>query len=162
MTDPLIRLLLLAAAVGAGLIGGLFFAFSTFVMRALDRLPAAQAIAAMQSINVTVLNPAFFSVFFGTAALAIVLAVLALAGAAGPSTVLLTAGAGAYLIGTIIVTIVCNVPLNNVLARVRIQDDEAPAEAWQQYRGPWTAWNHVRTVAALLAATMFAAALGTG
>ncbi|WP_010496926.1 hypothetical protein [Paenibacillus elgii] len=50
-----------ASALGSGLIAGLFFAFSTFVMSALARLPAEQGIAAMQSINVTVLNPLFYT-----------------------------------------------------------------------------------------------------
>ena len=53
-------------AVGSGLIGGVFFAFSTFIMQALARMPAAQGIAAMQHINVTVLNPWFLGVFMGT------------------------------------------------------------------------------------------------
>ena len=41
----------LATTLGCGLNAGVFFAFSTFVMPALKRLPAAQGIAAMQSIN---------------------------------------------------------------------------------------------------------------
>jgi len=60
--------LTLLGALGAGLVAGIFFAFSAFVMTALGRLPAPKGIAAMQSINVAVLNPAFFSVFFGTGA----------------------------------------------------------------------------------------------
>ena len=47
----------LAAAVGAGVNGGVFFAFSSFVMPALQRLPDAQGIAAMQSVNVTAVRP---------------------------------------------------------------------------------------------------------
>jgi hypothetical protein len=38
---------------------GVFFAFSSFVMAALRRLPAAQGIAAMQSIHVTAVTPVF-------------------------------------------------------------------------------------------------------
>jgi uncharacterized membrane protein len=34
-------------------------------MKALARLPSAEAIAAMQSINITILNPVFLTVFFG-------------------------------------------------------------------------------------------------
>jgi len=56
------------SALGCGLIAGVFFAFSTFVMKALAGLPTAQGIAAMQSVNVAVLNGWFFSAFFGTAA----------------------------------------------------------------------------------------------
>jgi len=73
MTSDWLILPTLLAAIGSGLIAGVFFAFSTFVMRALARLPADQAVAAMQSINVTILNPVFFAVCFGTALLSIVL-----------------------------------------------------------------------------------------
>ena len=68
MSDRLLRVLTLISALGCGLVGGIFFAFSAFVMKALNRLPPAQGIAAMQSINVTVINPLFMTAFFGTAA----------------------------------------------------------------------------------------------
>jgi hypothetical protein len=58
--DCVLFVLTFLAALGSALIGGLFFAFSAFVMRALGRLPPAGGIAAMQSINVAVLNPVFF------------------------------------------------------------------------------------------------------
>jgi hypothetical protein len=50
--DRLLFVLTFLSALGAGLIGGLFFAFSSFVMIALGRLPPASGISAMQSINV--------------------------------------------------------------------------------------------------------------
>ena len=62
-----------------GVNGGVFFAFSSFVMPALQRLPDAQGIAAMQSINVTAVRPPFMAVLFGTAALCLVLIVWAIA-----------------------------------------------------------------------------------
>ena len=76
----IVDLLIPAAVLGCGLVAGIFFAFSTFVMSALGRLPAKEGIAAMQAINITVLNPWFFAAFFGTAALCLVLAVLAFTG----------------------------------------------------------------------------------
>lgn len=66
------------AALGCGLIAGVFFGFSSFIMRALGRLPAPQGIAAMQSINIVVINPVFLGVFVGTAALCVVLAIASL------------------------------------------------------------------------------------
>ena len=65
--DGLLFTIAFAAALGCGLMGGLFFAFSVAVMKALGRLPPAEGIAAMQSINVAILNPVFLTVFFGTA-----------------------------------------------------------------------------------------------
>ena len=51
-TDQWLFALTLFAALGCGLIAGVFFAFSTFVMKALARLPSGEGMAAMQSINV--------------------------------------------------------------------------------------------------------------
>jgi len=62
--------LALLACIGAGTVGGVFFAFSAFVMKALAQLPASRGVAAMQRINVVVLNPLFLGVFMGTALLA--------------------------------------------------------------------------------------------
>jgi uncharacterized membrane protein len=47
---------------------GLFFTFSTFVTKALSRLPPGEGMAAMQAINSAILNPLFFTLFFGTVA----------------------------------------------------------------------------------------------
>ncbi len=68
----------LILCIGAGTIGGVFFAFSSFVMKALTELPASQGIAAMQRINVVVLNPLFLGVFIGTAVLALACVVLSI------------------------------------------------------------------------------------
>ncbi len=43
----------LFSVLGRRLVAGIFFAFSTFVMKALARALSAQGIAAMQSINIT-------------------------------------------------------------------------------------------------------------
>lgn len=66
-----LRITSLAAVVGTGAIGGVFFAFSTFVMQGLGRLPAPDGIAAMQRINETAVRPAFMTALFGTAAVCV-------------------------------------------------------------------------------------------
>jgi uncharacterized membrane protein len=81
MIGGLLVVLTFLSALGSGLIAGVFFAFSAFVMTALGRLPPDQGMAAMQSINVAVLNPWFFAAFFGTAALCAVLAIASLSSA---------------------------------------------------------------------------------
>lgn len=154
----LLFVVIFLAALGSGLIGGLFFAFSNFVMAALGRVPPAGGISAMQSINVTVLNPLFFAAFFGTAALSIVALIAALIRWSEPGAVYLLAGSLLYLVGTILVTMVCNVPLNNQLARVKPESSDG-ASLWKHYLSAWTAWNHVRTIASLAAAACFILAL---
>jgi hypothetical protein len=69
--DRVLFVLTLLAALGSGIIAGVFYAFSTFVMKALARLPAEQGAAAMQSINVAVINPMFLGAFLGTALICI-------------------------------------------------------------------------------------------
>jgi uncharacterized membrane protein len=140
--------LLILAAVGSGLIGGLFFIFSNTIMNAFDRLPAAGAVAAMTSINRVILNPLFFLAFFGTALICLVLLVGRL------DAPLIVVGALLYLIGSLGVTMICNVPLNDKLAKVLPAANDMEAQ-WRDYRQPWTRWNHVRTVACLLAAAAF-------
>lgn len=135
-----------AAAVGSALVGGVFFAFSGFVVPALARLGAGAA--AMQAVNRAAVRPPLMLALFGTAALCVLAPVLA-----GPSPLLLTA-AGLYLLGTLGVTVAANVPLNDRLA--------ADAGTWPDYRVRWTRWNTVRTVAALAASAVFAAALARG
>jgi uncharacterized membrane protein len=151
----------LAAAVGCGLIAGAFFAFSTFVMRALGRLPAAQGIAAMQSINIAVITPPFMLALFGTGAACVALAAASLFDSPGPDSGYRLAGSLAYLAGNILVTIVFNVPLNDVLAAADPGSADG-ARVWASYLRRWTAWNHVRTLTALAATALLTMALGAG
>jgi uncharacterized membrane protein len=151
-------LLTLAAALGSGLAAGFFFAFSICVMQALGKIPASQGVAAMQWINVVVFNPWFFSVFFGTAALCLAIVIVSLSRWQDPRAVYWLVGGGFYVIGTILVTMVFNVPRNNALAALSPASPEAAAY-WQNYLSIWTRWNHVRTVAALLAALLLTCAL---
>lgn len=142
------------AIVGAGLTAGIFYAFSTFVMAALARIPPEQGIAAMNSINVTVINPWFFAVFFGTPVICALLAVLALVRWGEPGAALVLAASLIYIVGSLVVTMVFNVPLNNALAAVSSAEGEGGV-LWTRYLSDWTFWNHVRTAAPLIAMVLF-------
>lgn len=152
--------LILICALGCGVIAGFFFAFSVCVMRALARLVPAQGAAAMRSINIVVINPWFLSVFFGIALACLGAMALALLQWEPLRGSLLLAGGALYLVGTIFVTMRFNVPRNDRLAAA--PDDAALTGLWADYVLSWTAWNHVRTVAALAAAILFTAALAAG
>ena len=127
-------------------------------MKALARVPPAHGIAAMQSINVTVLNGWFFAVFFGTAVCCLALAITSFIRWEKPGAGYLLIGSLLCLIGTILVTIACNVPLNDALAALDPSSADA-GRVWANYLKSWTAWNHVRTIAALVAALSFTIAL---
>ncbi|MEH1815511.1 MAG: anthrone oxygenase family protein [Nostoc sp.] len=143
--------LTLFTALGCGLVAGVFFAFSTFVMNALARLQPKEGIIAMQSINITAINPLFMLALFGTAAACIFLAVSSVLKWHQPGAAYLLIGSLLYLIGTVLVTIAFNVPLNDALAIAKPDSTEG-ANLWARYLTNWTFWNHVRTIAALAAA----------
>ena len=149
------------ALLGSGIIAGVFYAFSSFIMGALARMPSHEGIAAMQSINVVVLNPSFLGVFMGTVVVSVLVAVLAIKGWAAPAAPYFLAGALLYVIGTFLVTGLGNVPLNNQLANVSATDPEAVA-VWQHYLDRWTMLNTVRTIAAAAAVLAFAMGLIEG
>ena len=156
--EQMLFALVLLTILGCGLIAGVFFAFSSFVMKALARLPAREGIAAMQSINVVVLKSWFMAAFIGTAAVCVLPLIYAFFRIREPRGVFLLVGSVLYLVGTFLVTIVFNVPRNEALATVST-GDPASASLWSGFVTSWTAWNHVRAVASIAAAGSFSIAL---
>jgi uncharacterized membrane protein len=143
--------MIIASTMASALVAGVFFAFSVFVMRALASMPTAQGILAMQRINITVIHPLFLGVFLGAAPL---LAVTAYLARHDPqSYAWLLAAFLVYLVGSVIVTMACNVPRNNRLASL---DANSPAAAayWPVYVREWLVWNHVRCIASVVAAVL--------
>ncbi|SDA78914.1 DUF1772 domain-containing protein [Mesorhizobium qingshengii] len=154
MITKLLPTLIFFAAIGAGVVGGVFFAFSNFVMPALARLPAAGGIAAMNSINITVFTPTFMTALFGTGLVCLVLIAGAILGWSQQGSFWLLAGALIYLVGNPIVTMVFNVPLNDALAAVDPASSNG-ATVWTTYLRDWVMWNHVRAVTAIVALGCF-------
>jgi uncharacterized membrane protein len=156
--DGLLYALTLAGVVGAGVNGGVFYAFSTFVMRGIDRAPTDAAIRAMQGINVEAPMARFMFAFLGTAVLCVVLAIWAITDLGADHGPWLLAGSLLYLVGNIGVTGGYNVPRNN---RLDAMDPDAPdaEQQWKSYLREWVAGNHVRTITGMAAAAAFAVAL---
>ncbi len=165
MTNPnpeigstLVTAMAFAAALGSGVVGGVLLAFSTFVMAALARLPAQQGIAAMQSINITVINPVFMLTFLGTGAVCLGLIATQFLRRGETGTTLIIVAGLIYLVGCLGVTMVFNVPLNDELAAVQAHTQEA-ATIWSRYLANWTICNHVRTAAAIATAAALTVAI---
>ena len=150
MFESMVALPLTIAALGAGLMAGVYFAFSAFIMRSFDRLGAAQAVDAMNAINEVILKSWFMTLFFGSTLLYAVLAGYAVFDTSlGGRWWLFIAGL-VYVVGMFVCTAAFNVPLNNRLAEVA-DDENAKAEMWKHYFVHWTRWNHVRALCSLLA-----------
>lgn len=161
MIDGPLLILVIVTTLGSGLVSGILFVFSTFVMQAFRRLPSEQGIASMQSVNITAVTPPFMIVFFGTAAAFVGASIWGIVDWTEPTSVYLLTGAAIYLIGVILVTIVFNVPRNNKLAAYNPKSSDA-TKYWVTYLREWTRWNHVRTVAALSASGVLIIAIITG
>jgi uncharacterized membrane protein len=154
----LVQYLTFATALGCGLSAGVFFAFSSFVMPALDRLAPAQSIRAMNAINRLAVTPVFMSALFGTTLACLVLGVWALTSWGERPATLALAGCALFLVGAIVVTIAANVPLNDALMKVDPEAADA-ATRWSSYLSDWTRWNHVRAGTAIAASGLLIAAL---
>jgi uncharacterized membrane protein len=140
--------LVIAAIVGCGLVSGLLFAFSVVIMRALLQLPPEVSMQAMQKINIVIINPLFLLAFLGTTVLCLAVAATAVFGEFHLGSRWLLAGAVAYLLGPLGITMRFNVPLNNQLAETPANQAEIE---WPKYASEWLRWNHARTALGALA-----------
>ncbi|MEV0690588.1 anthrone oxygenase family protein [Streptomyces sp. NPDC050388] len=153
-----LTVLTVLGVLGTGLVAGAFCAFSTFVMRGIAALPPARGVAAMQSVNVAAVRAPFMLVFLGSALLCAAIAVVTSVRWPGEGAVGLLVGSALYLFGGFGVTVVANVPRNDVLAGLAPGTAEASAY-WTAYVREWTLWNHVRTAASAGAALSYVLAL---
>jgi len=151
VSGAIAQILLWLAATGCGLMAGVYFAFSCFIMRALERLDRAQGAAAMNAINEDILKSLFLPLFLATTFASLILAALGLYRLGTPGALPMLAGGLVYFLGMFVVTMFFNVPLNNALAA----SGSGSEQAWAIYLRRWTAWNHVRTVASMAACMLF-------
>jgi uncharacterized membrane protein len=154
-TSPVVLLTWLAALASAAA-GGMMYAFSTFVMRGLDRTGPVAAITAMRGINAEANgNAAFLLGYFGATILAVAVGVIAVARLNQPGSWWVLVGALFATLGAVI-TMAFNVPLNNHLDTVST-DGLSLADAareWQAYFSTWTAWNHARSITSFVGAAL--------
>lgn len=158
MRQFLIPALLWFTLVGIGLLAGVYFAFSAFVMTALGRVDQATGIAAMNAVNAVILRSLFMPLFLGTTLSAAALGVLALFRWGEPAAAAMLAGGVIYVSGMFVVTMVFNVPLNDALAAADPTSAQA-GKLWARFLRGWTFWNHVRTIASTAALVLFVVAL---
>ena len=150
MSSTLITVILWFAAVGAGLMAGVYFAFSAFIMRSFDSLNAENAVDSMNAVNDIILRSWFMPFFFGTSLLYLVLALQICFHWNNPNALLLLINGLIYFVGMFLCTIFFNVPLNKRLAMAKENNSDLD-QVWSNYYKYWTRWNHLRTVSSLIA-----------
>ena len=140
-------------------IGGIFLAFSDFIMRSFDLVRNQAGIETMQILNVEIMRSIFMVLFMGLAILSLVIMVYAALNLGGtPRNLLLLAGIS-YMVGVFAVTAAGNVPLNNQLATLAPATTQALAFWKETYMTRWVALNSLRTLACFLASGLTLAAL---
>ncbi|UWQ19166.1 DUF1772 domain-containing protein [Jannaschia sp. M317] len=148
----LLPYVLAAMALCAALVAGVFLTFSELVMPSLSVAQPAAGSEAMQIVNRRVFRTLFLTLTLGLGP------VSALALWLGWGNPAIMAGAVAYLLGVIGVTVAGNVPMNERLAAM--PDGSAAAQAyWPAYAQGWTRWNHLRVLGGIVAATAWMAAV---
>lgn len=152
-------LLSAASVLAYAAIGGVFLAFSDFIMRSFNLVRGQGGIEAMQVLNVEIMRSVFMVLFMGLTLVSLVIAVYAFVVVDGmPSHLLMLAGV-IYLVGVFAVTAFGNVPLNNQLAGIDPVASQTIAFWKQSYMTRWVSLNTVRTVACLLASGLTLGAL---
>ena len=136
---------LIAGTVGAGLIAGLFFAFSTAIMPGLAHASDRTFVQAMQEINVAILNPLFLLVFVAP------IPALGVAVFTGPSRPWVIAALVLYVV-CFAITMAGNVPLNDALLAVGQPESEAAIRSAREvFEDSWNRLHLIRTVAVIAA-----------
>lgn len=148
-----IHLLLIAAATATSLMAGLFYAWSCSVTPGFQRLTDASYITVMQSCNRAIQNPVFFAGFFGALVLLPLCTFLNYSQPLTPRFWLLLAASVCYIAGTFGVTVVGNVPMNELLDKFDLQSatPEAISTMRAQFEGRWNNLNMIRTLSSVLA-----------
>jgi uncharacterized membrane protein len=154
-TNQFLVVITVAAALGSGLIGGVYYAFSAFVMRGLGALPPPSALGAMNAINRAAPRAPLTIPLVGTALACLVLGVAALRHTGESAAWLALAGCVLYL-ASFGITAAYHVPRNDALLRVDPASSQVVG-AWAGYAAPWTRWNHVRGLAALAGSVLLVA-----
>ncbi|GAB3744789.1 DUF1772 domain-containing protein [Amycolatopsis oliviviridis] len=146
--STLSEIVLIAAVIAAGLIAGLFYAYTCSVMPGLARADARTYVTGMREINVAILNGWFALSFGGAPLLAAVAAALHFKSDLRAALPWIIAGFVLLLV-MLVVTMAVNVPLNNVL-EAGFDGDNTDFEALRsKFEGVWERWNLVRTIAGI-------------
>jgi uncharacterized membrane protein len=152
-------ILLQVAILAYALVGGVFLAFSDFVMRALSRTGGTGGVEAMQVINREVFRWVFMALFLGLAPVSLAVVGYGATHLDHPSGGLVLLAGLTYLVGCFGVTIIFNVPMNESLARMDLSHEATRAYWSGTYLPRWTFWNTVRTMACGASAALLLFAL---
>lgn len=141
-------------ALWSAIVGGVFSAFSEFIMSALLKSEPASGIEAMQHINRDVIKTQFVAGILSIAVFSVLFALYSLAVFEGAALVTIVLASLVYVPSVFLMTMLGNVPMNNRLESV----DHTSVEAknyWREYGAKWTRLNHFRAFGSILTAGLY-------
>jgi uncharacterized membrane protein len=144
-------LLLIIATIFAGLMAGLFYAWSISVTPGIAQVNDNQYLSAFQAMNRAILNPAFLLPFMGQVILLILLSYLSYKSSSAAQFWYILSAMLLYCFGCMAVTIFGNIPLNNSLEILQLE--KMSAQQWADFRlgfeQQWNRFNWIRTISTL-------------
>lgn len=152
--SPFVHILLSFCVLSYAFVGGVFLAFSDFIMRAFARTGGVGGVEAMQVINREVFRWVFMTLFLGMAAASVGIVIYSAVNLPGWPGTLIMLGALVYILGCFGVTVLCNVPMNEELAAMDLASDTTKSYWTTTYLPRWTMWNTLRTIACALSAAL--------
>lgn len=154
MFETTLTVILWFCGLGCGLMAGVYFAFSGFIMASLARIETSAGMLAMQSINDVILRSTFMPLFFGTSIAAVGVGIVAISDLSRPNAFSMAGASALYVFGMFFCTVFFNVPLNNELKEAD-NHSASGAKVWDRYLRHWMRWNHVRTISSALSSALF-------
>lgn len=127
-------------------ISGILYGFSDFIMRALNKLPAQNAISTMNHINVSVYKSVFMVLFMLLVPVSIAIAIFSIVTIGWSDSITVIVATGLYVFGMFMVTGMGNVPLNEELKNHSLNGNHDSSTTWHHYYVTWTKLNSLRCV----------------
>lgn len=152
--SPFIFVVLQIAIIAYALVGGVFLAFSDFIMRSLAYTGGIGGVEAMQVINREVFRWVFMALFLGMAIVSVFVVIYSATNLTGGPGMLILIGGLVYLLGCFAVTVFFNVPMNEALAGMNLTSDTTKDYWTNTYVPRWTMWNTIRSIACIVSASL--------
>ncbi len=145
---------LIATTLLCALTAGLILGFAVVVMPGIAKLSDRGFLLAFKEMDGVIQNkqPLFMFVWVGSIVSVVLLLILGTRQLSGLERYVMWFACSLYLIAVQGPTIRFNIPLNNAVQALKIDDlnDSDLARARRQFETPWNRWNLFRTLAAIV------------
>jgi uncharacterized membrane protein len=152
------HIVLILATLLCSLVAGFLFAFAVVVMPGIRSLSDGELIRAFQAMDRVIQKkqPIFMIVWVGSVLALIAAVALGIGQLDGANLLLLIVAALIYLFGVQLPTVVINVPLNNKLQTLNVDNlsEKDRKLAREEFEPRWIKWNSIRTILSCLASAL--------